>query len=158
MNKAKTEWIDKKTGLLASYMKKDGTISPLIRGSYSALNCYYLALIDIDFAKKQFQRLKILFKQNFPIPGVKEYYQEKCLFGFDIDAGPIIFNLSPSGTAFIIGAATMCGDHKFRSKLLTTAEIAGTTIAIKGHSHYLLANLALVGEAITLAMKTSINK
>ena len=158
MNKAKTEWIDKKTGLLASYMEKDGTISPLIRGSYSALNCYYLALIDIDFAKQQYQKLKMGFKQVFPIVGIKEYYQEKCLFGFDIDAGPIVFSLSPSGTAFAIGAATMCGDHKFRNKLLTTAEIAAFTVAYKGSSHYLLANYALVGEAITLAMKTSINK
>ena len=158
MNKAKTEWIDKKTGLLASYMEKDGTISPLIRGSYSALNCYYLALIDIDFAKHQYQKLKMGFKQVFPIVGIKEYYQEKCLFGFDIDAGPIIFNLSPSGTVFAIGAATMCGDRKLRNKLLTTAEIVATTVAYKGNSHYFLANYALVGEAIALAMKTSINK
>ena len=160
MNKAKTEWIDKETGLLASFMTNDGIISRQIKGSYSALNCYYLALIDTDFAKQQFQRLKTLFKQSFPITGIKEYHQEKCLFGYDIDAGPILFNLSPSGTAFAIGVATMCDDHKFRRKLLTTAEIVGTTVAYKGHSHYLLANLVLVGEAITLAMKTSekINK
>ncbi len=151
MSKAKTEWIEKNTGLLTSYLEDDGTISSTIKGSYSALNCYYLSLIDIDFAKQQFGTFKKLFKQNLPIPGIKEYHQEKCLFGFDIDAGPIIFNLSPSGTAFAIGAATMCNDRKLRSQLLTTAEIVGTTVG----DHYLLANLALVGEAITLAMKTS---
>lgn len=154
MNKAKTEWIDKETGLLVSYIKKDGTISSLIRGSYSALNCYYLALIDIDFAKQQYQRLKINFKQTLPIVGIKEYNKEKCLFGFDIDAGPIIFNLSPSGTAFAIGIATMVGDYKFQKQLLTIAEIAGSTITFKRKTHYLLAHFALVGEAIVLAMKT----
>jgi hypothetical protein len=73
----------------------------------------------------------------------------------DIDAGPIIFNLSPSGTAFAIGCATSFGDMEFRNQLLKTAEIAGSTIRWFDKSHYLLANLALVGEAITLAMRTS---
>ena len=73
----------------------------------------------------------------------------------DIDAGPIIFNLSPSGTAFAIGCATSLDDMKFRNKLLKTAEIAGSTITWFGKSHYLLSNIALVGEAITLAMRTS---
>ena len=73
----------------------------------------------------------------------------------DIDAGPIIFNLSPSGTAFSIGCATSLGDTEFRKGLLKTAEIAGSTITWFGKSHYLLANIALVGEAITLAMRTS---
>ena len=77
------------------------------------------------------------------------------LFGLDIDAGPIIFGLSPSGTGFALGAATMCNDSKFRKQLLRTAEIAGSTISYNGKSHYLLANVALVGEAIMLAMRTT---
>jgi hypothetical protein len=44
---------------------------------------------------------------------------------------------------------------EFRNQLLKTAEIAGSTIRWFDKSHYLLANLALVGEAITLAMRTS---
>lgn len=155
-NMAKEVWLDKETGLLASFINNNGTISPTIKGSYSALNCYYLSLIDIDFGRQQFQLLKKYFKQTLPFVGIKEYHTKKCLFGFDIDAGPIIFNLSPSGTAFTIGCATMCNDYKFRKQLLRTAEIAGSTISYNGKSHYLLANVALVGEAIVLAMRTSI--
>lgn len=155
IQKAKTEWIDKKTGLLASYLSDNGTPSPIIKGSYSALNCYYLSLIDKDFGNQQYQRLKKLFKQSFPIVGIKEYYDENCFFGFDIDAGPIIFNLSPSGTSFIIGCATIHNDQRFRKQLLRTAEIAGSTVSHNGKAHYLLADIALVGEAITLAMRTS---
>ena len=66
-----------------------------------------------------------------------------------------IFNLSPSGTAFAIGCATSMDDTEFRNKLLKTAEIAGSTIRWFDKSHYLLANIALVGEAIALAMRTS---
>ena len=155
IRKAKTEWIDPQTGLLTSFMYKSGNIDNEIRGSYSALNCYYISLIDKEFAKQQYQYLKKYFKQTFPFTGIKEYYNKKCMFGFDIDAGPIIFDLSPSGTAFAIGCATTLGDKKFRKKLLTTAEIAGNTITYKDKSHYLLTNVALVGEAIVLAMRTT---
>jgi hypothetical protein len=156
MDNAKKEWTDKNTGLLASFMSTGGAISPMIKGSYSALNCYYLSLIDIDFAKQQFQILKKYFKQTLLfITGIKEYHTKRCLFGSDIDAGPIVFGLSPSGTAFALGAATMCNDSKFRKQLLKTAEIAGSTVSYNGKSHYLLANVALVGEAIMLAMRTT---
>ena len=106
---------------------------------------------------QQFQILKKYFKQTLPfIAGIKEYHTKKCLFGLDIDAGPIIFGLSPSGTGFALGAATMCNDKKFRKQILRTAEIACCTVSYNGKSHYLLANVALVGEAIMLAMRTTL--
>ena len=85
----------------------------------------------------------------------REYYDKKCLMGFDIDAGPIIFNLSPTGTAFGIGPATYFEDWEARKGMLKTAELAGFTVSKKNQKHYLLANVALVGEAITLAMRTA---
>lgn len=75
----------------------------------------------------------------------------------DIDAGPILLNLSPSGTAFAIGSATYFNDIKFRSALLKTAEIAGHTVKWNDKRHYLLSDIALVGEVITLAMRTNMN-
>lgn len=154
--KAKTEWTDKKTGILKSFLNDDGTpLSDPIKGSYAALNCYYLTFVDKDFAKEQYELLKKHFMQRGLLPGIREYHDRSCWFGMDIDAGPIIFNLSPSGTAFAIGAATYFGDTDFRSNLLTTAEKVGSTIRGCNTNHYLLANLALVGEAITLAMRTT---
>ena len=55
---------------------------------------------------------------------------------------------------FFAGPATFFNDNKVRKNILTTAEIAGTTIKYKKERHYLLANVALVGEAIMLAMRT----
>ena len=158
IERAKKEWIDKETGLLASFLVQNGNsaeVEPPVKGSYSALNCYYLSLIDTEFAKKQYECLKKNFKQTFPFVGLKEYHNRTCWFGMDIDAGPIIFNLSPSGTGFVIGAATSLEDMEFRNQLLKTAEIGGSTVTWFGKSHYLLANVALVGEAIILAMRTS---
>lgn len=158
LKKASSEWIDQETGLLASFLEEENgkaQIALPIKGSYSALNCYYLSLVAPKFAQEQYEQLKRKFKQNYLIIGLKEYHDRNCLFGMDIDAGPIIFNLSPSGTAFVIGAATCLEDMEFRKQLLKTAEIGGNTVSWLDSSHYLLANLALVGEAIVLAMRTT---
>ena len=158
IKKASSEWIDQETGLLASFLKENHGKAQIVlpvKGSYSALNCYYLSLVDPEFAKEQYDCLMKNYKQGFPFAGIKEYHDRTCLFGMDIDAGPIIFNISPSGTAFTIGCATSLDDMEFRNRLLKTAEIGGSTVTWFGKSHYLLANLALVGEAIVLAMRTS---
>lgn len=106
--------------------------------------------------KEQYELLKTHFMQQSPLAGIREYYDRTCWLGMDIDSSPIIFNLSPSGTAFAIGAATYFGDTDFRNSLLKTGEIAGSTVRGWNTNHYLLANMALVGEAITLAMRTSV--
>ena len=160
VERAKKEWIDKETGLVASFLEVYNDVVQIVlpvKGSYSALNCYYLSLVDPEFAKEQYDCLMKNYKQGFPFAGIKEYHDRTCLFGMDIDAGPIIFNLSPSGTAFTIGCATSLDDMEFRNQLLKTAEIAGSTVTWFGRSHYLLSNIALVGEAIVLAMRTSTN-
>ncbi|MBQ8051082.1 MAG: hypothetical protein IJ197_05845 [Bacteroidaceae bacterium] len=155
VDKAKTEWCDKETGLLKSFLNYDGSeLSEPIKGSYSALNCYYLTFVDEGFAREQYEKMKMVFLQRSPM-GIKEYYDRSCWLGMDVDAGPIIGNLSPSGTAFAIGSATYFQDEEVRNGLLKTAEIAGSTFRIGNYSHYLLANMALVGEAVTLAMRTS---
>jgi hypothetical protein len=158
LEKASSEWIDSETGLLASFMEEENGKAQIVlpvKGSYSALNCYYLSLVAPKFAQEQYELLKKNFRQDFLITGLKEYHDRTCFFGMDIDAGPIIFNLSPSGTAFVIGAATSLEDMEFRKQLLKTAEIGGSTVSWFGSSHYLLADLALVGESIVLAMRTS---
>lgn len=155
--RAKREWADPQTGLLLSFLSEDGKgVGAPVKGSYAALNCYYLTYIDKSFAFAQYQRLKKHFLQTSPVTGIREYCDRNCWLGLDIDAGPILLNLSPSGTAFALGCATFFHDWELRSQLLRTAEMAGTTVTWLGRSHYLLANVALVGEAIALAMRTSV--
>ena len=158
IDRAKKEWIDKETGLLASFLETENGLTQIVfpvKGSYSALNCYYLSLVDPVFAKEQYECFLRNFKQGFPVTGISEYHDGYCLFGMDIDAGPIIFGLSPSGTGFALGAATSLDDSGFRKKLLLTIETGGSTIRWLGQSHYLVSNIALVAEAIILAMRTS---
>lgn len=159
IQRAKSEWIDDRTGLLRSFLAIDGdtSVRQPIKGSYSTLNTYYLTLIDPIFAKEQYVRLKTVFLKDSWLTGFKEYQEGGEILGIDIDAGPIIWGLSPSGTAFGIGSATFFNDKELRKKLLKTAEIAGHTVSWNGKRHYILANIAMVGEAITLAMRTSYN-
>ena len=151
--------LDEKTGIIPSftteYLWKN--IYP-IKGSYSALSCYYLTFIDEDFAREQYERLKQYFLKKHPVFGIREYYNKRNLLAADVDAGIIIFSLSPTGTAFSIGSATYFGDNETRTRIMKTAEIAGSTSSNKRKQqrHYRLANMALVGEAIMLAMRTNI--
>ena len=139
-------WIDYENGK----MYKN---SP-IKGSYSALNCYYLTFIDEEFAQSQYEKLKVLFWKDSFLSGLKEYWNIKCYIGIDIDAGPILFELSPSGTAFLTGSSTFFGDFEVRKDILKTAETAAHTVKFGDKRHYLLADIALVGESIMLAMRT----
>lgn len=154
LDKAQREWLHRDSGLLLALRtpKRKGGI----RGSYSALSCYYLTLIDSAFAEKQYNKMKCVFLRSNPISALREYRRSSPLFRFDHDAGPIIFGLSPSGTAFAIGSATHFRDWKLRKRLLSTAELAGCTIRWRGKRHYLIGEFALVGEAAVLAMRTNI--
>lgn len=76
---------------------------------------------------------------------------------FDIDAGPIVYGLSPTGIAFTMGAGTYLGDWSFRNGLLRTAEFGGHTVKSRKTRHYKLAEIMLTGEAITLAMRTMVD-
>lgn len=104
IRKAQKEWIDHSTGLLVSFVDDNGKQyeGAPIKGSYSALNCYYLTFIDEVFAKQQHEKLKTLFWKDEFVTGLKEYWDRACPIGLDMDAGPIIFELSPSGTAFLL--------------------------------------------------------
>ena len=162
LQKARTEWLHKGTGLLIGYIHPRRQSRP-VRGSYTGLSCYYLTLVDEILARDQYEKMKLKMVKNAKIGtvtlhGIKEYLRKSPTFKFDPDAGPIVQGLSPSGTAFAIGSATYFQDWEFRSQLLRTAEIVGDTIKEKGKRHYHLGELAIVGEATVLAMRTNVSK
>lgn len=154
---AREKWCDNETGLLVSTLDFEGGKIPFapIKGAYAALNCSYLSMIDEPFAKEQYDLFKAKFWKGGIIAGFKEYHDRSPRYEFDIDAGPILLGLSPSGTAFGMGAVTYFDDQKIRRAILATAEKVGQTLTWGNKKHYALANLAIVGEAIMLAMRTN---
>ena len=153
----KNHYINKKTGLLyACYFRNhsEGRIS----GAYSGLNTTGLSLIDEDFARRQYECLKnSLVVKYGKYAALKEYLKGAPKLTFDIDAGPVVYGISPSGTAFALGAVTYFEDWDLRDKLLNTASLVGHTVRHKNKRHYQLAEILLTGEAITLAMRTLVN-
>lgn len=153
---AQRRWHDEATGLLVSMLHDDGSQveGVPVKGSYAALNCYYLSLIDEVYACEQYAKVKSQYWRGGLIPGLKEYRNRPLFIGPDIDAGIIFFGLSPSGTAFFAGPAACFDDAEVLDGILTIAETAGHTLKFSHKRHYLLADVALVGEAIMLAMRT----
>ncbi len=70
----------------------------------------------------------------------------------DVDSGPVIFELSTSGTGFALAGARYTKDTELLAGILYTSELAGFTLQWGGQRWYLTA--PLVGDAIMLAMKT----
>ena len=154
----KANHMDADTGLIMSFVPDGETwvgTQPVV-GSYSALSVYYLTFVDEEFAREQYGLLKKAFYKKRPFTGFRESVKGTKGPVYVMDSGPVIFGLSPTGTAFGIGGATYFQDNALRKKFLRTGELAGFTVSSKRSRHYLLADYVPVGEAITLAMRTAV--
>ena len=60
VKRAREEWCDNETGLLVSFLDKNGDkfSNAPVKGSYTSLNCSYLTYIDEAFASEQYAKLK----------------------------------------------------------------------------------------------------
>jgi hypothetical protein len=154
----KANHMDSKTGLIKSLVPDGETWigEQAVLGSYSALSVYYLTYVDEDFAREQYALLKKTFLKKRPFTGFRELAKGSKGPILLMDSGPVIFGLSPTGTAFGIGGATYFQDWGLRKRFLHTGELAGFTVSSKHSRHYLLADYVPVGEAITLAMRTAV--
>ncbi|MCP4129810.1 MAG: hypothetical protein GY754_02220 [bacterium] len=160
-NSAVAQWLeyadknhrDPETGLLAFRLSMEGKITQGSRGSGSGWACFFLFYADKDFASREFALVKKhLVKRLCPgVTGVREWPGNKHSWG-DVDSGPLIFGLSPSGTGFSIAGARFTKDTELLDSFLLTSEIAGFTIQSGGKRRY--ATAPLVGDAIVLAMAT----
>lgn len=150
--------MDSETGLIMSFVPDGETWvgNQPVLGSYSALSIYYLTFVDAGFAREQYELLKKAFLKKSLFTGFREHVKGTKGPVYVMDSGPVIFGLSPTGTAFGIGGATFFQDSDIRQRLLKTGEWAGFTLFSKHSRHYLLADYVPVGEAITLAMRTAV--
>jgi hypothetical protein len=114
---------------------------------------YFLTFIDDAFAKAQFEALFRSFGTELPFGGyaLREWPRGVDRPG-DVDSGPLVFGLSPSGTGFALAGAAYVNDAQRLRAMLVSAEAVGTTLGLS-HRRYLLA--PLVGDAITLATRTA---
>jgi hypothetical protein len=149
----RTRLIDPETGVVAFALNASGERTQRSRGSGAGWNSFYLPFVDMDFARSQFQSTRDHFLASpLGVTGIREH-RIGIDAGGDVDSGPVILGLSPSGTGFAIAGARHTGDAKLLGAFLDTAELAGFTFQWGGERRYLLS--PLVGDAIILAMKTA---
>ncbi len=121
------------------------------RGSNNAWNSFYLTFIDEDYSHIQYERMHSMIRVVLGFAALREYAKGND-FKSDRDAGPVIFGLGASSTAFLIAGATRWKDDLLRKRLLRSIEIFGCTVTRNNLRHYAVA--PVVGDAIILAMKT----
>jgi len=121
------------------------------RASGAGWNSIYLHLVDAAAARAEYLAAERVFLFD-AVPGLAAWreYPPGVEGEGDVDSGPLVFGLSPSGTGFALAGATLYGSSA-RGGMLRTAEAAGVTVPWGG-LHYLLA--PLVGQAAVLAAKT----
>lgn len=155
LNLSNSVWKQPKTGLLVStlYTTRKGPV----KGCYTGLNNFWLTLLGQPaYAADQYSRMKKYLAKYGKLTGIREYLYKSPKLAFDPNSGPVVEGMSPSGTAFAIGSATFYGDWQFRNEMLATAQKAGGDVQKKGMRHYKLGEIALVGEATVLAMRTNV--
>lgn len=139
-------------GVLVFRLQPDGTPVPEGRGSGAGWNCFFLSYADREFALAEFARLKRNYYVELPLGlgAIREWPRGVDKAG-DIDSGPVIFGLSPSGTGFSVSGARLSQDLPMFRALMRTSEVVGFSLGGE-RTHYLTA--PLVGESIMLAMRT----
>lgn len=82
----KKKHLDDETGLIASMVvySSNEPNCLMVKGSYTALSCYYLTFIDEEFARDQYEKFKALFLKKRPITGFKEYDYKSPIFAVSI--------------------------------------------------------------------------
>jgi hypothetical protein len=145
--------MDPHTGLLV-FNVHDGRPAGPARGSSVGWNIFFWNQWGDPVARAQYQAWTRAMRVE-PLPGLvasREHAHGVTLPG-DVDSGPLVLGMSPSGTGFALAAARAMDDPVTFNGLLRTAEAAGTTVGWPLQRRYLLA--PLVGDAIVLAMRTA---
>jgi hypothetical protein len=150
----RTGWRDPRTGLLLQAIDhRSGQPTDHGRASGTALAAYFLAMAEPNLARPLFESLRTHLTGSILGFGyANEYAAGEHGFG-DIDSGPLIFGMSPSGTGFAIATARAFGDRALYVSLARTAYLMGAPVA-SGDDRFFITGGPL-GNAIMLAMFTA---
>lgn len=150
----RTRWRDPRTGLLLQAIDhRSGQPTDRGRASGTALAAYFLAMADPDLARPYFHSLRTHLAGSILGFGYVDEYTAGQQGGGDIDSGPLIFGMSPSGTGFTIATSRAFGDRSLYVSLARTAYLMGAPVT-RGDERFFITGGPL-GNAIMLAMFTA---
>lgn len=149
------DWRDADTGLLHQAMEAHvGKPTDRARASGTALGAVLLAYAERDVSRQLFHSLQSRCTRSFMGFGYVDEYPDDLHGPGDVDSGPLIFGISPSGCAFSLAAARAFDDRDAFVRLYRTAHLMGTPVDISGRRTYVTGGP--LGNAILLAMLTTL--
>ena len=147
-------FVDPQTGLVFQAVEaSSGNPVDEPRSSGTALSAYFFSFIDPELSKALF--LSVATEQRvqiFGFAGIREYPEGLTGEG-DIGSGTLVQGVSPSATAFTIGAARIHGEQALYQELYRTVDFFGTSLLGEMNGVSLLESP--LGNATLLAMLTA---
>lgn len=135
--------VDSQTGLPTDNPRASGT----------ALAAVLLGYAEREISRDLYTSLQAGCADSlFGFGYVREYPDNRKGHG-DVDSGPLIFGISPSGCGFSLAAARAFGDRETFVSLYRTAHLMGTPADINGRRTYVTGGP--LGNAILLTMLTT---
>lgn len=140
---------DEETGLFP-FSVWNGRAAQPPRGSGSGWNSFFLFYADPDLATQQYQLLQEHYGRDLWLGGYAiNEWPDGGGWG-DLDSGPLLLGMSPTGTSFGLAGAVYTGDEATAEGILFVGEAAGFSWPGWNGRHYLMA--PMVGDAILTAM------
>jgi hypothetical protein len=148
-------WRDPHSGLLYQAIDTNrGVPRDRARASGTALAAVFLGIGDQAVGRDLLAAIRGHCAGSLAGFGyVREYADGSIFETGDVDSGPVLLGISPSGTGFTLGAAHMFRDRELFLQLYRTAHLAGTPVT-RGDRRMWVTGGPL-GNAILLAMLTA---
>jgi hypothetical protein len=125
-NTLTTRYLDKSSGLLIQFAGGAGvTVAGAPRASGSAFAAYFLSIAGADLAKNLHTALQRQTTEILGFGGVREFV--KAGHG-DVDSGPLVFGMSPSASAFMLGSSRAQRDRRSFRTIYASAHLFGMPI------------------------------
>jgi len=155
VERCRAHYVDPVSGLLyQSVDGRSGAASDKPRASGTALGAYFLSFADRELSRDLFEALRKSCAGSFMGFGFVCEYPANVEAGWgDIDSGPVIFNLSFSGTGFALAGCRIHGDRRLYRALYTSACLVGSPLRRGGRRSFVCGGP--LGNAIMLAMLTA---
>ena len=135
--RARRDWLDPATGLLASQVSPAGVMSEEPRGSMLGWGIWFLTRVDSTFARQQYQRYQAANSTNLGVLRLYREYPGQYGFGAGtVDSGPLILGYGIPATAFAYADAVALHDSASAARLRRVISLGSREIVENGELRY----------------------
>ncbi|NML67158.1 hypothetical protein HHL22_18290 [Hymenobacter sp. RP-2-7] len=116
--RARRQWLDADTGLLASMVDAVGRPSEEPRGSHLGWSIWFLAQVDSAFARQQYALYQQHHSTNLgALRLYREFAHGYAIGAGNVDSGPLVLGYGIPATTFAFADAVALGDYRNAQRL-----------------------------------------